>query len=160
MWSETMQKHAGLIVAVYRERGLKIALAESCTGGLVSALLTEVPGASHVLERGFISYSNLAKQEQLGVDHQLIDQHGAVSAEVAQAMAEGAIRHSNADIGLAITGIAGPGGATPHKPVGLVYIATAGLRAQCEHYHFTGERHAVRLQAVENALELLSRALT
>ena len=108
-----------------RDRGLTLATAESCTGGLIAACLTEVPGSSDVFERGFVTYSNRAKTELLGVPEEMIDTHGAVSPEVAGAMAEGALAHSPADLAVAVTGIAGPGGGSPDKPVGLVIIAAA-----------------------------------
>ena len=112
---------AAALLAACRERGLKIATAESCTGGLIAAILTEVPGSSDVVERGFVTYSNEAKTEMLGVPAALVEQHGAVSA-VARAMAEGALAHSRADIVVSVTGVAGPGGGTPLKPVGLVHF--------------------------------------
>ena len=108
-----------------RQKGLRIATAESCTGGLLAAALTELAGASDVFERGFVTYSNAAKTEQIGVDAKLIAQHGAVSEPVARAMAEGALGHSAADLAAGITGIAGPGGGSAEKPVGLVHIAVA-----------------------------------
>ena len=108
-----------------RERKLMIATAESCTGGLIAGYLTEVAGSSDVVDRGFVTYSNEAKAELLGVPMALITEKGAVSAEVARAMAEGALGVSRAQIAVAVTGVAGPGGGTPAKPVGLVYIATA-----------------------------------
>jgi nicotinamide-nucleotide amidase len=106
-------------------KGLMIATAESCTGGLVAGLLTELPGSSAWFERGFVTYSNLAKQEMLAVEAELINAHGAVSKEVAQAMALGALSHSSADLSLAVTGIAGPGGGSLEKPVGTVWFAWA-----------------------------------
>ena len=109
-----------------RAAGLTLATAESCTGGLIAAACTAVAGSSDWFERGFVTYSNQAKAEMLGVPAALIAAHGAVSAEVAQAMAEGALAHSRADLAVAVTGIAGPGGATPGKPVGTVWLALAG----------------------------------
>jgi nicotinamide-nucleotide amidase len=105
-----------------RDRGLKIATAESCTGGLLAALLTEIPGSSHVFERGFVTYSNEAKTELLGVGDLLLARHGAVSEEVAHAMAVGCLDRSNVDLAVSVTGIAGPAGGSPEKPVGLVYV--------------------------------------
>jgi nicotinamide-nucleotide amidase len=113
------------VLAAARAAGLKIATAESCTGGLVAGALTAVAGSSDVFERGFVTYSNAAKSEMLGVDSKLIAAHGAVSHAVALAMATGAIRHSRADLAVSITGIAGPGGGSEEKPVGLVYFGTA-----------------------------------
>lgn len=135
-----------------------LATAESCTGGLIAACLTEIAGSSDVVDRGFVTYSNTAKTEMLGVPPALIAAHGAVSAEVAKAMAEGAIRHSAADLAVSVTGIAGPGGGTPGKPVGLVYIGTArrGAGASSQRCRFDGDRRAVRRQSVERALDLLS----
>jgi nicotinamide-nucleotide amidase len=149
------------LITLCARRGLKVATAESCTGGLVAATLTEIPGSSAVVERGFVTYSNESKVELLGVDPTLIAQHGAVSDEVALAMAQGALARSRADIAVSITGIAGPGGATPTKPVGLVYFglvrnghpATSCVRAFGERGRFQ-----VRLAAVEVALGLLEAA--
>ena len=108
-----------------REAGLHIATAESCTGGLIAAALTEIPGSSDVVDRGFVVYTNRAKTEMLGVPPQLIAQHGAVSEAVARAMAEGALKNACAQLAVSCTGIAGPTGATPGKPIGLVHIAAA-----------------------------------
>jgi nicotinamide-nucleotide amidase len=137
--------------------GLRVATAESCTGGLVAAALTAVAGSSSVVERGFVTYSNEAKSEMLGVPPELIAAHGAVSREVALAMAEGALAHSRADRSVAITGIAGPGGGLPGKPVGLVHFAVAARGQATRHQErvFTGDRDAVRLQAALLALQLL-----
>jgi PncC family amidohydrolase len=114
------------LLALCRKRELKIATAESCTGGLVAAALTEVPGSSDVLDCGFVTYSNAAKQRMLGVTALTLERAGAVSREAAEEMAHGALAHSDADLAVAITGIAGPGGATPGKPVGLVHLAAGG----------------------------------
>lgn len=140
-----------------RRAGLKVATAESCTGGLLAACLTEVPGSSDVVDRGFVTYSNEAKHELLGVPPVLIAAHGAVSVEVAQAMAQGALARSRAQVAVAVTGIAGPGGGTAAKPVGLVFLATArsGGPTRFERCLFTGDRTAVRRASVERALELL-----
>lgn len=134
-----------------------IAAAESCTGGLVAGALTEIAGASDVFERGFVTYSNDAKTEVLGVAPEMIGEFGAVSAEVAEAMALGAIQHSKADFALSVTGIAGPSGGTAAKPVGLVYIGIANREGTAFHYKclFKGDRDDVRLQAVKEALNLL-----
>lgn len=143
-----------------RRRGLKVATVESCTGGLVAATLTEIAGSSDVVERGFVTYSNEAKTELAGVPPALIAAHGAVSQEVARAMAEGGVARSPADIAVAITGIAGPGGATPAKPVGLVHIACArrGRPTQHERHVFAGDRQTVREASVEAALVLILHA--
>ena len=116
---------AEAIVTLYQARGLMIATAESCTGGLVAALLTAVPGSSAVLERGFVTYSNQAKMESLDVPEALLAAHGAVSGAVARAMAIGTLAHSRADVAVSVTGIAGPGGGSNDKPVGLVHFACA-----------------------------------
>ena len=140
-----------------RARGRKIATAESCTGGLIAAACTAVAGSSDWFERGFVTYSNEAKVESLGVPMALIAAHGAVSAEVARAMADGALAHSRATLAIAVTGIAGPGGATPGKPVGTVWLAWAapGAATQAELLTLPGDRAAVREQTVMHALQRL-----
>ena len=140
-----------------RAAGLKVTTAESCTGGLVAASLTEIPGSSDVYERGFVSYSNEAKTELLGVPASLIADQGAVSEPVACAMAEGALARSHADIAVAVTGVAGPGGGNAEKPVGLVYIAAARHDGPVvvERHIFPGERAGIRHAAVLRALQLL-----
>jgi nicotinamide-nucleotide amidase len=145
----------------FRRRGLKIATAESCTGGLVAALLTEIAGSSDVVERGMVTYSNAAKHELLGVPEAMLATHGAVSEPVARAMAEGALARSHADVAVSITGVAGPGGGSASKPTGLVHIAAARrggtvLHRECR-FGDIG-RAAVRLASVRAALQLLSRA--
>ena len=144
-----------------RARGAMLATAESCTGGLIAAACTAVAGSSDWFERGFVTYSNAAKTEMLGVDAALIAAHGAVSAEVARAMAEGALVHSRAAIAVAVTGIAGPGGAVPGKPVGTVWFALAqrGGQVQAELLQLQGDRTAVREQTVAHALERLLAVL-
>jgi nicotinamide-nucleotide amidase len=136
--------------------GLTIATAESCTGGLVAAALTAIPGSSASVLAGFVTYSNAAKTKMLGVPAALLEAHGAVSAEVAQAMAEGALRESGADLAVSTTGIAGPGGATAGKPVGLVYLAVArrGRQGLVRRQVFPGDREAVRAASVRVALDL------
>ena len=119
---EALVSEAAALLAACRAKGLTLATAESCTGGMIAAILTEVPGASDVFERGFVTYSNAAKKEQLGVPAELIATHGAVSKAVAHAMALGALVHSRADLAVAVTGIAGPDGGTAEKPVGLVHL--------------------------------------
>ena len=149
-----------VVAALLRERSLQLAIAESCTGGLLSARLTDVPGASHFLERGFVSYSNRAKVEELGVAPALLERHGAVSEEVAAAMAMGARREAGAEVGVAITGIAGPDGGTAEKPVGLVYVALDGAAGtRVRRAVFPGGRERVRYQATQAALEMLRRGL-
>ena len=141
-----------------RRKGLKLATAESCTGGLIAALLTEVPGSSDVVESGFVTYSNQAKVEFLRVPSKMIARYGAVSENVARAMASGCLRASHADIAIAVTGIAGPGGATPNKPVGLVHLCCArrGRRALHRRRVFRGNRAAVRRQAAALAFSMIS----
>jgi nicotinamide-nucleotide amidase len=153
---------AGALIRAYAERGWMIATAESCTGGLVGGLLTEIAGSSAVVDRGFITYSNEAKQDLLGVPADLLAAHGAVSAQVAIAMAEGALQRSRATVTVAITGIAGPGGGTADKPVGLVHFASAqrGLPTLPLMRRF-GDlgREAVRHAAVEVAFATLEARL-
>ncbi|NWG53322.1 MAG: CinA family protein [Hydrogenophilaceae bacterium] len=160
MFPDALIMSARLLIADCEERRLKIATAESCTGGLVAALLTEIAGSSKVVERGFVTYSNRAKEEMLGVPGDLIADHGAVSEPVARAMAEGALRESNANIAVAITGVAGPGGGTALKPVGLVHIAAARENRSILHeacrFGDIG-RSEVRLKSVETALALMQR---
>ena len=147
------------LIALLTERKLKIATAESCTGGLIAAMLTEVPGSSVVVDRGFVTYSNAAKTEMLGVDPGLIARVGAVSAEVAAAMVEGAIARSDADLAVAVTGIAGPDGGTPEKPVGLVHLAAmrrGGKPVLAERRYGDIGRGKVRLATVRDALAMLT----
>lgn len=148
---------AAQVLDVCKRRGLMLATAESCTGGLVAAALTAIPGSSAVVERGFVTYSNHAKAEMLGVPMALIDAHGAVSEPVARAMAEGALAHSHAQVAVAITGIAGPDGGSADKPVGLVHFAAArhGAATIARAHVFTGDREAVRAQATRTALAML-----
>ncbi len=143
-----------------RRRGMMAATAESCTGGLIAAALTAVAGSSDVLDRGFVTYSNAAKAEMLGVDPALILAHGAVSAPVAAAMAEGALHRSQAAVAVAVTGVAGPGGGTPGKPVGTVWfgLAVRGEAVLTEVQVFPGDRSGVREATVQRALALLGRA--
>ncbi|HEX2136712.1 MAG TPA: CinA family protein [Microvirga sp.] len=157
-----LRARAAALIRAYVERGWMIATAESCTGGLLSGLLTEVPGSSAAVERGFVTYSNEAKAELVGVGLGLIAAHGAVSEPVARAMAEGALARSRAQVAVAITGIAGPGGATATKPVGLVHFALARTGAPTRHlerrYGDLG-REGVRWSAVAEALSLLEGEL-
>jgi nicotinamide-nucleotide amidase len=151
------------IVKTAHDRAKKIATAESCTGGMIGAAITDIAGSSAVFDCGFITYSNDAKIEILGVPAALIEKHGAVSAEVAEAMAKGALARSHADLAVAVTGIAGPGGGTPEKPVGLVWFGIAsqagGAHAE-KHVFANGGRDFVRLNAVETALEFLLQELS
>jgi nicotinamide-nucleotide amidase len=161
-FAEELTRRAERLLAEARLRGLKLASAESCTGGLVAALLTEIPGSSDVVDRGFVAYSNAAKTEMLGVPAALIGAYGAVSPQVARAMAQGAIRNSAADVAVSITGIAGPAGGTPTKPVGLVEFGCAtrpGAVALLTRRYGPIGRGAIRLAAVTDALSLLEDAV-
>jgi nicotinamide-nucleotide amidase len=141
-----------------RARGWHVAIAESCTGGLVAAALTAVAGSSDVVERGFVTYSNEAKSELLGVPPEVIAAHGAVSAETAGAMAEGALARAPVDLAVSIAGVAGPGGGSPEKPVGLIHcgLARRGKSSRTERRVFPGNRAAVRDAALRLALGLLA----
>ena len=141
-------------------RGWRVALAESCTGGWVAKLLTDIAGSSQWFERGYVTYSNLAKQQDLGVSAATLEAHGAVSAAVVVEMAAGALRASGADLAVAVSGVAGPDGGTATKPVGLVWFALArrGGLGNSEMRQFAGDRAAVRLAAVHRALELIDAA--
>ncbi|MDB5999166.1 MAG: competence/damage-inducible protein CinA C-terminal domain [Rhizobacter sp.] len=143
-----------------RQRRLTLATAESCTGGLIAAACTAIAGSSDWFERGFVTYSNTAKTEMLGVPADLIARAGAVSEEVALAMADGALRHAGTSLAGAVTGIAGPGGGVPGKPVGTVWLALAGvgLSSQAVRLQLAGDRAAVRNQTVAHALRLLLEA--
>ena len=143
-----------------RTRGWRLATAESCTGGLVAAALTAIASSSDVVERGFVTYSNEAKAEMLGVSPATIAAHGAVSPETAAAMAQGALRHAPADLAVSVTGVAGPGGGSAAKPVGLVVFGLARRGAECrtERRVFPGDRTAVREAALRAALALLANA--
>ncbi|HYC74779.1 CinA family protein [Brevundimonas sp.] len=157
MFPDDIAALARQVVEAAAARGLMIATAESCTGGLVSSALTSVAGSSAVVERGFVTYSNAAKTELLGVPADLIQRHGAVSELVARAMAEGALARSAAQVSLSVTGVAGPGGGSPDKPVGLVHIAAAGPDGLIHVERRFGDigREAVRMGSVRVALELL-----
>jgi nicotinamide-nucleotide amidase len=162
MFSSSLLSLAEIVLAEAREKRLRIATAESCTGGLIAGLLTEIPGSSDVLERGFVVYSNTAKADLLGVPGDLIADQGAVSEAVARAMAEGAMENSNAHMAVAVTGIAGPGGGTRLKPVGLVHIAAAREgRSILHEAHRFGDigRSAIRFKSVEMALLLIRTLL-
>ncbi|MEQ1864363.1 MAG: CinA family protein [Micropepsaceae bacterium] len=162
MFSEKLRSLAEAVLAEARAKGLKIATAESCTGGLVAGALTEIAGSSEVFERGFVTYSNQAKQDCLGVIAETLDQFGAVSAQTAVAMAEGALANSRADLSVAITGVAGPGGGSPDKPIGLVHFAAARRgRATLGEVRRFGDlgRDNIRIESVEVALALLRRQI-
>ena len=156
-----IEELAAHVLEAARARDCRIATAESCTGGLVAAALTEIPGSSDVVDRGFVSYSNPAKQKLFGVPAHILANRGAVSEPVARAMAEGALAASNAQLTVSITGVAGPGGGTAAKPVGLVFFATAAADGVRHHEARFGDlgRSEVRLAAVRTALELLLERL-
>jgi len=159
---ESMQEIVG---ALCRARGFRISAAESCTGGLVMARLTEVPGSSDYVDRGVVVYSNQSKTDLLGVPADLIEQHGAVSEPVAEAMARGMVKRAGTDLAVGITGVAGPGGGTPEKPVGMVAVAAAWARqnaieTRVRTYKFVGGREMVRFQASQAALDMVRRWLT
>jgi len=157
MYPENLLELAEHVLTACHKNNLKLALAESCTGGLIAGCLSAIPGSSEVLERGFVTYANEAKTDLLGVPNDMLISYGAVSEEVARAMAEGAIRSDRIDISAAVTGIAGPGGGSDEKPVGLVHLASARKNAPTLHrrHIFEGDRNSIRLQAVEAALKLL-----
>jgi nicotinamide-nucleotide amidase len=163
VFDAALLRQAEDLLALYRRAGKRIATAESCTGGLIAGCLTEIAGSSDVVDRGFVTYSNAAKTEMLGVSPALLEHPGpgAVSAEVAVAMAKGALAASQADAAVSATGIAGPGGATADKPVGLVYLGSArrGGPAKALRHVFPGDRAAVRLATVREALRILAEAV-
>lgn len=161
MYSRTLIDTSTALLAACKDQGLKLATAESCTGGLIAGCLTEIAGSSAVFDRGFVTYSNGAKAEVLGVPAQIIETEGAVSEPVARAMAEGALARSDADLTVAVTGVAGPGGGSADKPVGLVHFATARRDGSTEAFHtiFEGDRSAVRAATVARALSLLAARL-
>lgn len=162
MFPPRLTSLAATVLTEARAKGLRIATAESCTGGLIAGLLTEIPGSSDVVERGFVTYSNEAKADLLGIPMALIQENGAVSEPVARAMAEGAVKHSLAQIAVSVTGVAGPGGGTEQKPVGLVHMAVAidgGETLHEEHRFGDIGRGPVRQKTVEAALRLLLKLL-
>lgn len=161
MITQALLEQATVLLDACRERNVKLATAESCTGGLIAAVLTTIAGSSDVLERGFVTYSNAAKIELLGVPAELIRERGAVSEPVAQCMAQGALAHSHADIAVSVTGVAGPGGGSAEKPVGLVCIGLAQRNGPTfsQHHVFPGDRTAIRAAAVEQAFVLIRAAL-
>jgi nicotinamide-nucleotide amidase len=148
---------AETVLDLCRRRSWKLATAESCTGGMIAAALTDIAGSSDVVERGFVTYSNEAKTDLLGVPAALIAQHGAVSQPVAAAMVTGALSHAPVDLAVSVTGVAGPGGGSPDKPVGLVHFGAArkGAPVKTERQIFSGDRDQVRALATRRALELL-----
>jgi nicotinamide-nucleotide amidase len=158
--AQTLERAAKVLDAA-ATKGIRIATAETVTSGLVSSCLTSVPGASKIFERGFVLYHESAKATGLGVPESISRTHGAVSAEVTKALAEGALSHSTAGATVAVTGYAGPGGGNEKDPVGTVYVAasTKGKQTLVERHVFSGDRDAVRMQAVGAALDTLLRAL-
>ena len=161
MFPLEINSKASSILKVCKQKGITIITAESCTGGLIAGCLTEIPGSSSVIEGGFVTYSNKAKVSMLSVKLEQLDQYGAVSEEVARSMAEGALGSSKADIAVACTGVAGPGGATNTKPVGLVHLSCALRKHSTLHKrcNFSGERSTIRLATVKAAFELIEAQL-
>ena len=162
MFPAPLIDEAGRLVAALRARGAKIVTAESCTGGLLAAVLTEIAGSSEVLECSFVTYSNAAKQQELGISGELLARYGAVSAEVAQAMATGALARAGADVAISSTGLAGPGGGSATKPVGLVYLGAAVSGRPATHVECRfGDigRGAIRQKSIEAAFALLWQVL-
>lgn len=158
MFDHEMREAAERVLVACRKRKLKVVTAESCTGGLVAATLTAIAGSSDVVERGFVTYANEAKREMLGVPWDALLGHGAVSEPVARAMATGALAHSQADIAVSVTGVAGPGGGSEDKPVGLVHLAAvrAGHEPIVERHVFPGDRDVIRRVSVLTALAMLA----
>jgi nicotinamide-nucleotide amidase len=156
--AETLARAAPLLQSL-RARGWRLATAESCTGGLISAAFTSVPGSSDVVDRAFVTYSNEAKTQMLGVPTSMIAAHGAVSAAVAAAMASGAMAQSHADVTVSVTGVAGPGGGTAEKPVGLVWFGCAvrGVGVRTLSHIFPGDRMAVRAASVAVAFDMFEQ---
>ena len=149
------------VLAACRAKGVMLATAESCTGGLIAAALTAIAGSSDVVDRGFVTYSNEAKNELVGVPMPLIQTHGAVSEEVAAAMAQGALDRSRAGMAVSVTGVAGPGGGSAAKPVGLVCfgLARTGKPVMAEQHVFPGDRNAIRAATVAHAFKMIRAAL-
>lgn len=159
MLPDDILQQAGKVIQNSFDKKLKITTAESCTGGLVAAALTSISGSSAVFERGFITYANEAKIVALNVPENILKTHGAVSAETAMAMAAGALKNAKADIAVSVTGIAGPGGGSPEKPVGLVFMALATRKGtEARRFQFEGDRAEVRRQATIKALSFLLSA--
>jgi len=161
MADKTVLALAGEVAALLADKKITVAVAESCTGGALCQALTDIPGSSAWFDRGFITYSNQAKVEMLGVSSTLLDQYGAVSFEAARAMVEGVHGRSNAELAIAITGIAGPEGGTAQKPVGTVFfgIGQKGQAVKIDKRRFKGEREEVRARSVEFVLKALLKAL-
>lgn len=161
LFAEDERPVEAIVLDLAREQGVSLAAAESCTGGIVAARLTSVPGSSEAFLGGVVAYDDRLKRELLDVREELLERHGAVSAEVAEAMAEGAQRRLGADVAVSVTGVAGPGGGSPDKPVGLVYLHASGPKSeQALELHLPGDRDAVRRRAAASSLHLLRRLLT
>ncbi len=158
MFDHELREAAERVLTSCRQRKLKVVTAESCTGGLVAAAMTAIAGSSDVVDRAFVTYSNEAKREMLGVPWDALLEHGAVSDPVARAMAAGALARSDADIAVSVTGIAGPGGGSDDKPVGLVHFAAvrAGVEPIAERHVFPGDRDGIRRVSVLTALTMLA----
>jgi nicotinamide-nucleotide amidase len=161
MLSDATLLAAEALLEACRSRGIILATAESCTGGLIAAALTAISGSSDVVDRGFVTYSNEAKHQMIGVPMALIESHGAVSEQVAAAMADGALARSRAAIAVSVTGVAGPSGGNADKPVGLVWfgLARTGARAITERRLFPGDRTAIRAATVDHAFAMIRTAL-
>lgn len=161
MFPDDVLHAAEQILERCRGAGLQVVTAESCTGGLIAGCLTAIAGSSDVVDRGFVTYTNQAKHQMLGVPNSLFDTVGAVSEDVARAMAEGAIRHSDGDVSLSVTGVAGPGGGSDDKPVGLVHMAVGRKNGATLHerHIFSGDRAAVRMATVKFGLSLINKSL-
>lgn len=160
VFAPALLAQAEAVLTACRAQSLTLTTAESCTGGLIAGLITSIPGASDVFTHGFVTYANEAKSGMIGVPAALIASHGAVSAQVARAMAEGAREVAGSSIAVSVTGIAGPGGGSAEKPVGLVHIACAGPKGTEHARHiFSGDRDNIRLQAVAAALTLISQQI-
>jgi nicotinamide-nucleotide amidase len=162
MLPEATLDDAGALLVELQARMVTLATAESCTGGLIAAALTAIPGSSATVLAGYVTYSNEAKARMLGVPQEILLEHGAVSEPVARRMAEGALRDAGAGVAISCTGIAGPGGGSAHKPVGLVFLgcATPGRETRVERHVFPGDRTAIRAATVEAAFRLIRRTIT
>ncbi|MDR7027583.1 CinA family protein [Rhizobium rosettiformans] len=161
LYPAEIENKAQAIITAYRELGWMIATAESCTGGLIAGVLTEIAGSSAVVDRGFVTYTNQAKMDLIGVSGKVLEVYGAVSRETALQMAHGALMRSDADVAVAVTGIAGPGGGSAEKPVGLVHLALktrSGLIDHRDMHYGDIGRSEVRLATIRTALEMLSAA--
>lgn len=156
MFTDALCNRAAHILDECRKKGIMLATAESCTGGLISALFTDIPGSSDAFERGYVTYSYRSKTELLGVENDVLEKYGAVSDQVVGIMARQAVERAGVDVAVAVSGIAGPDGAVPGKPVGTVFIGVATRdQLSVERHHFDGDRRKVREQTVEKALDML-----